>query len=559
MDAVDQNRWLSLLALGMLFALVLPLAMYADSLNARQTTEPAVVLPPFEDIEELWAIEDARTESAAPLVTCLENNGSPLGYDAQRNTFYCTLGLEAESDWPEIVLTAPEASGVTIRFLDDYTYDWRDEAVAEGYPYELIAYTDTEYAYFDLVFTGLPIVSIFSGQEIGTEYVPAAASVSSAEHEAVRALIKAHTRGSAFHADDQKVSYRLEFHRINQQGKDKKNAVSLLGMQADTDWLLISNADEDTQLRNYLAWDMWRQWNPDGDAFSLLESRMVEVFVNNEYRGLYQLMQRVDTDAQIVRMGGNPGTDCAFRILSPANVKERLVKSFKDTADVHFEVRKPPLRFTEESSFAILDDYIALADVKQGLLEDDAFLRELAIHMDVEDLLSYYLFSQAISLQEDNVYNNLYVWAIADGGGYRYWYAPWDMDRSFVLCHAQFDQPLLEGEDRICTDLRIPYRLLELDGLDSRRMLWSLWIEKRNTILSDDALYQWFHDAEDLVNLSGAFRRNSERWYGAPEDLDISDLYNYTLKHLGTLDQFLRECWPYGEYTPEGKPTITIR
>ena len=42
----------------------------------------APVVGPVPDIEDVWAIEDAREESDAPLVTALEMNGVPLAYDA---------------------------------------------------------------------------------------------------------------------------------------------------------------------------------------------------------------------------------------------------------------------------------------------------------------------------------------------------------------------------------------------------------------------------------------------------------------------------------------------
>jgi len=92
----------------------------------------APVVAPCREIEEIWAIEDARQESETPLVTALEMNGMPLGYDAESNTFYCTLGMEGE-EWPEIHLTAPGAKGVSLCFVDDYTYDWRQDAVRDGY------------------------------------------------------------------------------------------------------------------------------------------------------------------------------------------------------------------------------------------------------------------------------------------------------------------------------------------------------------------------------------------------------------------------------------------
>lgn len=544
------NRLLSFLPIVFLFVIGLPFASWIDSTN-RPIQKPPVFVQPAPDIEFLWGIEDTRSESAVPLVTYLENNGSALGYDAENNTFYCTLGMNTGSEWPDISLCAPEADGVSICFSDDYSYDWCNQAIEEGYAYELMAYTDTEYAYFSLVFTGLPIVTLHTEEEIGTEYVPAYTRISSADHAPVSSLSKAHIRGAIYKADHPKKSYRIEFHRINQNGKDKKQKISALGMPEDSDWLLIANAADNTQLRNHLAWDMWRQWNPDGNAFSLLQSRMVEVFVNNEYMGLYQLMQRIDTDQEIVRMGGNLLTDCAFRILAPTNTKDRLVKDYKATADVHIELRKAPQQYTDEGAFGILDRYIELADVKQGLLDNQAFIDSIQKHMDVKSLISYYLFSQAISLWEDNVYNNLYIWAIQNGKDYSYYFAPWDMDRSFFLKHSQSSLPLLEGQDDVCIDLRVPVRLLNLDGADSRRILWELWNEKRASILDNETLYQWFADAQHLVNGSGAYMRNAEKWLDQAEQLDITELYDYAVQHLGTLERFMRECWPYGEHTPE--------
>ena len=63
------------------------------------------VVEPVREIEEIWALEDAREESEEPLVTRLFCNGAEAAYDVESNTFYCTLGLENGEDWPEIELT----------------------------------------------------------------------------------------------------------------------------------------------------------------------------------------------------------------------------------------------------------------------------------------------------------------------------------------------------------------------------------------------------------------------------------------------------------------------
>jgi len=129
---------------------------------------PMIAAAP-ENIEEIWAIEDLREESSEPLVAALENHGMPLAYDRTMNTFYCTLGLENGETWPDIHLTAPDASGIRLIFVDDYAYDWCSDAIRDGYAYQVLVYDDTHFSYFDLVFTGLPLIMLETEEEITTE------------------------------------------------------------------------------------------------------------------------------------------------------------------------------------------------------------------------------------------------------------------------------------------------------------------------------------------------------------------------------------------------------
>ena len=111
----------------------------------------APVVEPVAEIERIWEIEDARRESEMPLVTALANHGALLGYDETENTFYCPIGLETGDEWPDIHLTAPGAEGVNLVFVDDYSYDWCSDALRDGYAYQIMAYTDTEFSYAQIV------------------------------------------------------------------------------------------------------------------------------------------------------------------------------------------------------------------------------------------------------------------------------------------------------------------------------------------------------------------------------------------------------------------------
>ena len=156
------------------------------------------VVEPVREIEEIWALEDAREESEEPLVTRLFCNGVPMAYDAENNVFYGSLGLENGAQWPEIKLTASEetAKGLSLCFADDYGFDDCDAAIREGYSYQIFAYTDTAYSYAEVVFTGLPLVNVTAEQTIEREDVPAQIEIALAA-EGLQTNGRIHKRGGA--------------------------------------------------------------------------------------------------------------------------------------------------------------------------------------------------------------------------------------------------------------------------------------------------------------------------------------------------------------------------
>ena len=545
----------SLLAVVVLTALLMPLAEYMktnrnQALDKKQDGIMSALLrheahmkeaqgaPVLEmiDIEAVWEIEDAREESEEPLVLSMHNGESALGYDREMRTFYCTIGLNGE-EWPELELTAKGEEGVQVAWIDDYTYDNRADAVAQGYGYELIAYTETAYEYIYVVFTGLPIVTLHAHEEITDEYGPSCVTVAGAGYEAVNSAGVVHTRSGGFYPGFDKFSYRIEF-QTTQNGKAAKQEVSLLGMEADTDWLLLCNAQDQTVIRNELCWDLWRKWNEGKTNYAVLETRMVEVFVNDEYKGLYQLCQRVDVEKELIKNGGNPNTDYVVRLIRPARNTGRVVEDHMDTYTVAYELRNAPRGKNNVQAFEMMHAYEYM-NYLEPYVTDEVFLRLALEWADVEQLMDYYCFAQACSLGGDNVFNNLYIWIVRDDNGdFRYRLSPWDMDRSF---NTKVDG---ETQDDLDLQMVMPRRMLDGDYLGSRTMLHEIFEEKRATILSDDALYQWIGEYEEMINASGAYLRESEKWRGGAQELDLTAISAGAITHMSTIEYYLKELWP---------------
>ena len=134
-----------LLLIALLLAVLCPVALYA----ARYTPQEDAVsrqirlwmngeeergrpVASVMETEDVWAIEDARTEAERALVQRMFNGDEILGYDSESRTFYCSIGTQNGDAWPELALSALGEAGVSAAFVDDYTYDFCWDAVAEG-------------------------------------------------------------------------------------------------------------------------------------------------------------------------------------------------------------------------------------------------------------------------------------------------------------------------------------------------------------------------------------------------------------------------------------------
>ena len=256
--------------------------------------------PAPENIEEIWAIEDTRTESETPLVTALENHGQALAYDAETSTFYCTLGMENTDAWPDIRLTAPDNQDVRLVFVDDYSYDWCADALMDGYPYQMLAYTDTEFSYFDVIFTGLPIVQMTPEETITSLDTQTQFVMSAFGGNGLSSPARVHLRGDRSLSWKPKGGYRVEFTRGGDSGKVLRSVDGLCDTQ---ELLLLPMAIDGSMMRDRLSWDVVNLAFDPEEGFSGLPSQYVELFVGGSYEGVYLMLKPYDIGNEMRKEG----------------------------------------------------------------------------------------------------------------------------------------------------------------------------------------------------------------------------------------------------------------
>ena len=187
----------------------------------------------------------------------------------------------------------------------------------------------------------------------------------------------------------------------------------------------------------------------------------------------------------------------------------------------------------------MFENYVTLnlSEGQEGYLDDEAFA-ELALRsVNVEELMSYFLFMNVCSLPMDNVKNNVFIWAMKNEDGFVYTLSPWDMDWGF-------DKLFTDGTDSMNLWMMLPVRMLNLDIGGSREALWRLWQEKQQKLLTEDAVYQWIQEKEEMINASRAYRRDREYWWGEDIDLDLSEIAAQMILRRSIIEEYMKEVWP---------------
>ena len=96
-----------------------------------------------------------------------------------------------------------------------------------------------------------------------------------------------------------KTPYRFE--TVDDEGENSN--VELLGMPAENDWVLYAPWQDKTMIRNVLTYQLSNEMGRYASR-----SRHVELYLNNEYRGIYVLMEKIKRDGNRVDISKlNPG------------------------------------------------------------------------------------------------------------------------------------------------------------------------------------------------------------------------------------------------------------
>ena len=492
----------------------------------RKTQMGDQYLPAVKQEKWLASLQSAEEDILPELLF----EGEVLPCDRESGTFYLPIDMESD-EWEAGSFSGTD--GVDVWLLDNPLLDDKKTAIREGRAYRLLAVKGEVCREYQVIFTGLPVLSMETDQEIRYEEVYGTMRFYQAdtkENWVMESLMSGHIRGGSSRLNPKK-SYKMTLYKQNQTGSGslRKNQVSLLGMREDDEWLLYAIYSEDTKVRDKLSLDIWN----NSGALSIesqghygYHMEYIEVFQNGKYYGIYGLMEPVDYKQLDLTKEGE------------AQPEEFLYKQ-KDPGV--FEL-KGNHAAEDEAHLEVLNTYLEVLEAG-----DEVFAEEMPKLIDVENALDVWIYLQAV-LGMDNIQRNIFYPARYEEGQYRMYFVPWDMDYTWGNVHDFEAGNRTRFSEEILT-MRIAWklgdRLIYLDVDNAREKVAERWKELRETVYAEEYLCEQIDAYAHQVLDSGAFDRDASIWVTGGHNSDYESLKTLACERMEFLDGYMEALPSY--------------
>ncbi len=452
-------------------------------------------------------------------------------------------------------LTDLVIDGTAVESGDTITF----EGVEGGKNYTVTAHMGEEVITGNITFTWLPIVELVG--DFGNEYVIGSVTVSEPDSAYAEPLVaKVKWRGGATNlASKHKRNYRIKF--INAEDSTKEDH-RFFGLRNDNSWILDAGQVDFLRVRNRVSTDLWldmarRPWYADTlpNARNGSRGKMVEVLLNGEYAGIYNMCEPLDRKQFKVKRYDEENGEFHGQLWMSYKRTRTVAMSYPEPLIKNmatwdgFELKYPdPDEVTPYNWTAL---YNAVQFVGRADLDMDLRVDSMGEYFDLPVMQDYYIFIVALQAL-DNECKNIY-WACYDTQTTkRLTMAPWDLDISLGQNYSPWvNYPDMINPERGAEWVGLVPMCDMLEIKDYYISLVERYRELRQTYLDTDNLVNRYRTAINELENSGAAAREEQRWSGdydlAYKTLDLSAEMDYVedwiRKHMPYIDEHVFHDW----------------
>ena len=468
------------------------------------------------------------------IITSIKINDVILPFDRSTKTFYypinaeeqgknLTLNIKIENTTPtkNIIDSKEFKDSITI----EKTVDFKDKI-------EIYSTSNYYYNKYYIAFTNLPTITISNKvSDVGEEYTFGNIKVIDpeyAENESeynIDSQMDIRIRGSSS-KNLPKKSYRIKLYQQN-----NKQSLSLLGLRNDSEWILDSLYTDISKIRNLLGYNVWNLMNQDiqSDHTVVLNGKFVEVFMDNEYVGLYVLKEPIDNNT--LNLKETSSIDSGILLKGIAHdlpeFDENEIKSVKEEIYHGLELKYP--KNLEDNSIYWYQILKKMKNYYSGNLTDET-LKE-TFYMD--NFINFRLFLLTLKSIDNYEPKNVYFSLKDMNNDTKILLTPWDLDLTFGV---DWDTKSRVNMDRVNDIAPLNF----INAMEYKKDLKNRWVELRKNALTEKKLNQIIDNYYKELTFSGAIDREYEKWNkGENVESEFSQIKNWFKLRLKVLDNYI--------------------
>jgi hypothetical protein len=232
-------------------------------------------------------------------------------------------------------------------------------------------------------------------------------------------------RGTSSQQYDKK-SYRVELW-ADASGQEMADT-TFLGMRSDDDWNLEAMTAQPLRLRDKIANELWMEMytlpyqESEPEARPGIRMEYADVFINDEYVGIYALTERMDRKQLCLRKYNGEIRGVLYKGNGSGAPTFESLPAYDNTSDTwdNYEWVYP----NEEEATMDWNHLYSFTNFVMNA-SDNVFNAQYAAQIDKDNLIDYYLFINAIKAM-DNMGRNIFLARYKKSS--TYFYLPWDLD-----------------------------------------------------------------------------------------------------------------------------------
>ena len=386
--------------------------------------------------------------------------------------------------------------------FSNQNYDFGEVTLGEPTPLKIVK-NDTSIINYDLIFTTLSTVSISSLDSIVDDpKVLTTIIINDIENnEAFQLFAGVEIRGGSSQWNEKK-SYDIELWSDSTNFETKKE--SLFKLRNDDDWHLDAMFVDLSKSRNILGMNIWSYFGRSNHLSIESEARLaqrghlVELFLNNEYAGIYSMNEQLDRK----QLKLNEDSGLLYKTTSWSDEILFTGIDSEPDASLFWEgyLLKYPDSPAEENWFPLYNLVHMTA-----YSSDEEFINDIESMLDINNAIDYWLFVNAIQAN-DNGGKNMFIFRYELGGTLAF--TAWDLDLTFGNKNTIWTENI--SDEKIISN-NLYKRLYDLNPDNYRSRVKARWEEIYNSELYIDIISMLNENINRIIT-SGSSNRESNRW-----------------------------------------------